>query len=173
MLQLDKKFRCFICYILVMAVVLSTIPFSQVSASEDDSHIQEIEEAIAETVGELKEYAEEAGDDIKSTYSAGDWYTACISPTGDHLPWNYFHNAVQSHVRKTANLADTEISITLQSGKVGRADLYKDINGVRYIWEVKPLSYKSGENSRKGLEQLKGYVEGTSIGNPIHDYGYL
>lgn len=173
MLQMKKKFKQFICYMLVLAVVLSTVPFTKASASEGDSHLQEISEKVAEVVGEQKEYAEEAEQDAKSKYSAGDWFTACINPKGDNLPWNYFHNAVQKHIRKmVADIAKREIEIKLKSGKKGRADLYKDKNSKRYIWEVKPLSYKSGKNKEKGEKQLKRYVEGTSEGNFAHDYGY-
>lgn len=164
MLKMKIELRRLICYILIMAIVMSAIPLSHVSATTKRDTIKDkIKEAVEEEFGENKEYAEEAYLDCMERNTWQEWYYACKDPNGDHLPWNYFHNKVQKQVREdNALFARKELSLTLESGKLGRADLYVEKENNRYLWEVKPASFKDEPNKSRGLTQLQGYIDVTS-----------
>lgn len=152
MLKMKEWIKRFICYILVLAMVIPGIPAPYVSA--------DINEAAAEIADELADSAVDASLDAISPFSKNDWGKAIFV---DHLPWNYFHNEVQRDIRdKNSFIKITELSMTLKSGKKGRADLWMEKNAVRYIWEVKPSSYKVEPNKSKGLAQLQKYLEVTT-----------
>lgn len=153
--KMKKRVVRFIAYLLVMAVFMSEVPLSGVSAAEIHSILSDLKETVAEVSAEQKEAAEEAALDATSRRSAGDWYTATKK---DHLPWNYFHNAVQSHIKANKNEIVLERPITYANGEKGRADLFLPRQDFSYIWEVKPLSYEIEPNKSKGLAQLSGYI---------------
>lgn len=155
MIKMKKKVVRFIACLLAMAVFMSGVPLSGVSAAETSSILSDLKETVAEVSGEQKEAAEEVALDAISPRSAGDWYTATKK---DHLPWNYFHNAVQKDIADKNEGIQLEHPITYADGRKGRADIYLPKKKLRYIWEVRPLSYEIEPNKSKGLAQLSGYI---------------
>lgn len=171
-MKIKKMFKRYICYILVLALLFSSVPVYSVSAAEtENTFAEKLKEAASEAVDAQKEYAEEAVLDALSPNSGSDWGQAIFR---DHLAWNYFHNAVQTHItQQVANMTGKEISIALKINKKGeitergRADLYADVERgsqekTRYLWEVKPASYRNEPNRSKGLAQLLRYISGIS-----------
>lgn len=121
MIKMKKKVVRFIACLLAMAVFMSGVPLSGVSAAETSSILSDLKETVAEVSGEQKEAAEEVALDAISPRSAGDWYTATKK---DHLPWNYFHNAVQKDIADKNEGIQLEHPITYADGRKGRADIY-------------------------------------------------
>ena len=95
-MKIKKMFKSYICYILVLALLFSSVPVYSVSATEtENTFAEKLKEAASEAAEAQKEYAEEAVLDALSPNSGSDWGQAIFR---DHHAWNYFHNAVQSHI---------------------------------------------------------------------------
>ena len=111
----------------------------------------------------------DAKNDQSSIIRAGYW----SGPQKDSLipPWNYFHNAVQNHIRfkyKQKGIEKNEMTFDDKT----RADLYKlesngDGTNTAYFWEVKPGSYLSPSKMNNAKTQLNNYLSKS----PLHkDY---
>lgn len=76
--------------------------------------------------------------------------------------WNKSQNEfdITEKEEKTIYYDDVDDSIKHKyvKGAYSRADIWKNVNGKVYIWEVKPPSYKD-TNKQSGLNQLERYVE--------------
>lgn len=163
-MNIKNKYEKMISYLMTIVMIVSLLVVPPESAKAQSLDLQnEIKEAVAESNAAQKKYAEEGLQDYLAGGNIG-WYIACICKEGDLLPWNYFHNAVQEHIRDNSqyNIAPTELWLTKSNGEPGRADLYMDSKKNRFIWEVKPISYECEPNRSKGLAQLDEYVKGTS-----------
>ena len=103
-----------------------------------------------------------------------DWIVAMlvVNSTDEVWSWNYFHKQVQDHIVDSSNSSiESELTINYKengktTGKVGRADLYTNTDGIlnrskTYIWEVKPVVYglNATLENRAINTQLKGYVD--------------
>lgn len=113
MLKTKGLFKRFICYIIVLALFISSVPWYSASASESaNTSLDKLQEVASEVVGDQKEYAEEAVLDALSSNIGSDWGQAIFK---DFLSWNYFHNAVQAHVvSHVAEMTDAELPIALK-----------------------------------------------------------
>jgi len=121
---MKKTFLRCISTILVFVLIISNINISSVFASFNKSYLDVIREAMG---------------DATSDNPAGRWWEPIKY---DGMNWGDFHYAVQKHIRaKDPNIGRTELTINLKSGKIGRADIYKTVGDLTYLWEVKPLSY--------------------------------
>lgn len=101
----------------------------------------------------------DAKNDQRSIIRAGYW----SGPINDKTipPWNYFHNAVQEHIKSEYKEFGIEKEMTFDDRK--RADLYKlEDNGddtyTAYYWEVKPGSYLSPSKMNNAKKQLNNYL---------------
>lgn len=136
--------------ILVFTLIISNIPISSAYAISNSSYLDAIRAAI---------------NDASSGNPAGDWGTAIFK---DGLKWGSFHNAVQNHIRANdPTIGRKELTIYYKNGKIGRADLYKNVGDLTYLWEVKPLSYAFPPKIFAAVSQLAGYVNS----NPNYRYG--
>ena len=138
MIKVKKKVVRFIACFLTLAVLMSEVSTFSISSAATNSTLSDLKEAAAGVAGELKESAEDAELDALSKHSAGNWKIAIFE---DHLPWNYFHNAVQKDIADKNEGIQLEHPITYADGRKGRADIYLPQKKLRYIWEVKQLSY--------------------------------
>ena len=89
----------------------------------------------------------------------------------DHLAYGEIHWRVQNDILYNQQNSITGLELHIdytdvpdedfqsnRSGTYGRADVYKDTpNGITYLWEVKPPSYRD-KNKSKGLDQINRYV---------------
>ena len=58
----------------------------------------------------------------------------------------------------------------MSKGAYGKADIAKTIDGITYLWEIKPYSYKV-EKKADGILQLSNYVEHGFNGNKTFEFG--
>lgn len=154
----------FISCILTIAIFISAIELSpQMIVYADNS--------VDYTV--LDDASQEAMDECYTIVpeKAGDWHKACII---DNIPWNYFHNSVQGHIKNSpqSNFNKKELQIefknevenpvTKKKSTTGKADLsLKTMVGdkvVTYLWEVKPASYSVDPKKPLGEKQLGNYL---------------
>nr|MCR5141135.1 hypothetical protein [Ruminococcus sp.] len=149
---MSMKFRRIIALLLVMVILLPT-----------GGEIFSLCDISAQAYSEESEM-DEASEDAYTEYllnekmKAGDWNI----PRDEGLPWNYFHNKVQDHIRKNnRSLEKTELSVTKRSGRKGRVDLWREKGGVAEIWEVKPGSFLQLKKYSRAFSQLYGYKHST------------
>lgn len=163
---MKKRLKKLICYVMTLVLVLASVPTTSTNAeASGDDALEKIQEMASEEIGVQREYAEETI--LDAIYGrANQWWQAIGV---DHLSWNYFHNAVQDDIVENVNgITDKELYIALKvskEGKIiqyGRADLYRIKDNTIFMWEVKPISYKTDPNKSKGLEQLQKYIKGIS-----------
>ena len=142
---MKKTFLRCISTILVFVLIISNINISSVFASFNKSYLDVIREAMG---------------DATSDNPAGRWWEPIKY---DGMNWGDFHYAVQKHIRaKDPNIGRTELTINLKSGKIGRADIYKTVGDLTYLWEVKPLSYAFPPKLFSAAQQLSSYVNSNS-----------
>ena len=159
------KIKCVrgVALLVVLSLMLSLIAPVNVRASENGREY--VKEAL-DKLRYMDEEVAEGKEDSVSKHSDNKWW----QPTKiDFLPWNFFHVAVQIHIRKNnEGMDEKELEIIYKNeetgepnGKKGRADLsWLKEDGKTYIWEIKPISYKNDtEKKTNAEEQLKGYVD--------------
>ena len=174
-MKISSKINRLISFMLVIMMLFTSVPIQDIFAAEKDDYLEELQamavDAIATGVEETVESATEVVLDAIMPDSAGKWGTAIF---GDGLPWNFFHNQVQQHIRekcKDKGFRKKELTIKRLSGKMGRADLYVIKNKKNYLWEVKPSSYKHDPNHQSGIDQLEEYVTGTANNGLANEWG--
>lgn len=171
--------------LLSVALIITLLPPTHTDAYTFKEALKDLEEMLGQDFKDMSEAKQEAMLDMLNgkKMPAGDWNQACIKPKiegGDKLPWNTFHRAVQGDILNNyQDIIHKELSLQKgdDQGKLkgkGSADLYMDDekNKIRYIWEVKPVSYLYGKNLALGLKQLKSYIRGESDSKYKHEWGY-
>ena len=147
---MKKAFLKLISCLLTFALLISFVPFSEIHTNAASSQLEVIKEAMG---------------DYSSGNPAGEWGTAIYK---DGLHWGFFHHAVQQHiVNNPINNINKELTITYKNGKKGRVDLWKEVGGYTYMWEIKPLSYAFPPKLYLATSQLSRYVNN----DPSYRYG--
>lgn len=158
------KIKCVrgVALLVVLSLMLSLIAPVNVRASENGREY--VKEAL-DRLRYMDEEVSEGKEDSVSQHSKNNWGKPIYV---DFLPWNFFHVAVQIHIRNhNTGMDKKELEIIYKSeetgepnGKKGRADLsWTKEDGNTYIWEVKPISYKNDtDKMKKAIEQVEGYV---------------
>lgn len=148
-----RKIKYISILVIISLIITLFTPCDFISYAESMDYVQE----AFENITNCREEIDEARYDSCDTKSTNDWDTATKE---DHLPWNFFHICVQLKICELDKKIKKEKRIFYNDGLYGSADLYYENteNNLLSVWEVKPISYKSGDKRIKANEQLLKYV---------------